>query len=80
MISLAHGLGIGVVAEGIETEDQLTRLRQLGCDWGQGFFFARPLPPDDVARYLRSGLPHASAASGPGDIPTTIERPAKRAS
>ncbi|HYO44122.1 MAG TPA: EAL domain-containing protein [Candidatus Limnocylindrales bacterium] len=44
VIALAHGLGIDVVAEGIETATQLTSLRDLACDRGQGYFFARPLP------------------------------------
>jgi Amt family ammonium transporter len=52
VISLAHGLGVNVVAEGIETEAQLARLRELGCDRGQGFWFARPLPPDELPRLL----------------------------
>ena len=56
VISLAHGLGIDVVAEGIETAAQLACLTDLGCDRGQGFAFARPLPPDDLEAMLaRSG-------------------------
>jgi EAL domain-containing protein (putative c-di-GMP-specific phosphodiesterase class I) len=52
VISLAHGLGVDVVAEGIETEEQLACLRWLACDRGQGFHFARPLPPDDLRALL----------------------------
>jgi diguanylate cyclase (GGDEF)-like protein len=44
VISLAHGLGIDVVAEGIETEAQVAELRELLCDRGQGYWFSRPLP------------------------------------
>jgi diguanylate cyclase (GGDEF)-like protein len=44
VIALAHGLGIDVVAEGIETAEQLASLRELACDRGQGYLFARPLP------------------------------------
>jgi diguanylate cyclase (GGDEF)-like protein len=44
VIALAHGLGIDVVAEGIETAAQLGSLRALDCDRGQGYWFARPLP------------------------------------
>jgi diguanylate cyclase (GGDEF)-like protein len=44
VVSLAHGLGIDVVAEGIETSAQLASLRELGCDRGQGFLLSRPLP------------------------------------
>jgi EAL domain-containing protein (putative c-di-GMP-specific phosphodiesterase class I) len=52
VIALAHALGIEVVAEGIETPEQLRLLRSLGCDRGQGFLFARPLVPADAARTL----------------------------
>jgi EAL domain-containing protein (putative c-di-GMP-specific phosphodiesterase class I) len=53
---LAHGLGIGVVAEGIETAGQLARLRSLDCDRGQGFFYARPVPPADLEPMLLAGI------------------------
>ncbi|EMT3708341.1 DUF3330 domain-containing protein [Citrobacter koseri] len=44
VIQLAHGLGMEVVAEGVETPDCLAWLRQAGCDTVQGFLFARPMP------------------------------------
>jgi diguanylate cyclase (GGDEF)-like protein len=43
IISLAHNLGLAVVAEGVETEPQATQLERLGCEYAQGFYFARPL-------------------------------------
>ncbi|MBA2700350.1 MAG: EAL domain-containing protein, partial [Chloroflexi bacterium] len=52
VIALAHGLGIGVVAEGIETERQAELLRDLGCDLGQGYLFSRPVPGDQTAALL----------------------------
>jgi EAL domain-containing protein (putative c-di-GMP-specific phosphodiesterase class I) len=52
VIDLAANLGLRSIAEGIETPDQLNRLRELGCDQGQGFLFARPLPPNDVSMTL----------------------------
>ena len=52
VIALAHGLGIGVVAEGIETEDQRRALQDLGCDLGQGYLFSRPVPAIEAARLL----------------------------
>jgi diguanylate cyclase (GGDEF)-like protein/excisionase family DNA binding protein len=62
VISLAHGLGIDVVAEGIETAAQLARLRTLACDRGQGFFFARPMPAEALGPMLRAGVaPEADA-------------------
>jgi Amt family ammonium transporter len=48
VISLAHGLGIDVVAEGIETTSQLELLRSLACDRGQGYLYAAPLPAVDL--------------------------------
>ncbi|HYH92062.1 MAG TPA: EAL domain-containing protein [Candidatus Saccharimonadales bacterium] len=53
VIALAHGLGIGVVAEGIETEAQLEGLRELGCDLGQGYLFSRPVPAAEARKLLR---------------------------
>jgi diguanylate cyclase (GGDEF)-like protein/PAS domain S-box-containing protein len=46
IILLAHKLGLQVVAEGIETQEQYQLLRDAGCDYGQGYLFARPLSPD----------------------------------
>jgi diguanylate cyclase (GGDEF)-like protein len=51
-IDLAHSLGIAVVAEGVESDDVLQRLRVLGCDMAQGFRLARPAPADDVTEWL----------------------------
>ncbi len=48
IISLAHALGMHVVAEGVETREQLDVLIELGCDIGQGWFWDRALPPRDV--------------------------------
>src|SRR5262249_44640389 len=55
VIALAHGLGIEVVAEGIETAAQSARLRELVCDRGQGFFYARPQPPEALGALLAGG-------------------------
>jgi EAL domain-containing protein (putative c-di-GMP-specific phosphodiesterase class I) len=52
VIAVAKSLRLRVVAEGIETERQATRLRAMGCDYGQGFFFARPLPPEHIPALL----------------------------
>ena len=55
IINLAHTLGVVAVAEGVENIDQVRRLRELGCDLGQGYHFGRPLPPDDLT--ARSAWP-----------------------
>jgi diguanylate cyclase (GGDEF)-like protein len=52
IISLGHSLHLKVVAEGVETEAQLAFLKQHRCDEAQGFYFARPLPPEECARFL----------------------------
>ncbi|HEX6367570.1 MAG TPA: EAL domain-containing protein [Longimicrobium sp.] len=48
ILTLAHGLGVGVVAEGIEEPGQLAALRAMGCPLGQGFLFSRPVEPAAV--------------------------------
>jgi diguanylate cyclase (GGDEF)-like protein len=52
-IALAHGLGLEVIAEGVETEEQLERLREVGCDMVQGFLLARPMVPAELTAWLR---------------------------
>ena len=62
IIELARVLNIDVVAEGIETNEQYHLLRELGCPYGQGYLFARPLPADQVSALLRLPgrvLPHS---------------------
>ena len=54
IISLAEGLGINVVAEGIETEEQLQFLKSINCHHGQGFVFSHPLSIDELTHNLRN--------------------------
>ncbi|MFG1298795.1 EAL domain-containing protein [Xanthobacter sp. V3C-3] len=54
VIRIGHSLGMTVVAEGVETAAQAGLLAALGCHAGQGYFFARPLAADDVARWLET--------------------------
>lgn len=52
IISMAHSLSLKVVAEGVETVEQLNFLRAHGCDEMQGFYFSKPLPPEDFVQLL----------------------------
>ena len=52
IISLGHNLGMGIVAEGVETESQLATLRELNCEYGQGFFFSKPMSAEDSEQML----------------------------
>jgi EAL domain-containing protein (putative c-di-GMP-specific phosphodiesterase class I) len=56
IIMLARNMGKEVVAEGIETAEQLARLRTLNCAYGQGYLFSRPQDPFEIERRLRQGL------------------------
>jgi EAL domain-containing protein (putative c-di-GMP-specific phosphodiesterase class I) len=53
IITLARNLGIGLIAEGIETAEQLAMLQAMDCDEAQGFYFARPLEAVEAEEYLR---------------------------
>jgi diguanylate cyclase len=53
-IDLGHNLGLTVVAEGVEGAAHVAALHQLGCDVAQGFHYARPMPPNDLADWLRA--------------------------
>ena len=52
IVNLAHNLNMDVIAEGIETETQLDRLKALGCEYGQGFLFSKAVPADEATAIL----------------------------
>jgi EAL domain-containing protein (putative c-di-GMP-specific phosphodiesterase class I) len=56
IIVLAHKLGLKVIAEGIETPKQRDLLIAVGCDYGQGYLFSKPLPPKDFEVFVRGNL------------------------
>jgi diguanylate cyclase (GGDEF)-like protein len=71
IVELGRALGLDMVAEGIETAQQADWFRELGCRYGQGFHFARPLSPADLERYLRRGR---RSATGPASAPPRPRR------
>jgi diguanylate cyclase (GGDEF)-like protein/PAS domain S-box-containing protein len=66
VLELGRRLGMEVVAEGVETDSQLVHLRELGCEYGQGYLFARPLEAERATAYLAerqpAGLPPEAAS------------------
>jgi len=56
-VSLAHNLGLSVIAEGVESAVQTETLRALGCDELQGYHFSPPLPAEKLELFLISGRP-----------------------
>jgi EAL domain-containing protein (putative c-di-GMP-specific phosphodiesterase class I) len=62
IVSLAHTLGLKVIAEGVEDDEQVRLLRDLGCDQIQGYLVSRPVPPHEVEALLRLSPMAASTA------------------
>jgi diguanylate cyclase (GGDEF)-like protein len=77
VVSMAHSLGLTVVAEGIDMPEQLGILREMGCDHIQGFLFAPALPAHDVERYMKrpgeEGLAFEPGMVVPGRRPAKVE-------
>jgi EAL domain-containing protein (putative c-di-GMP-specific phosphodiesterase class I) len=57
LISMARRLKLRVVAEGVETQDELAFLQAHQCDEAQGYYFSRPVPPKEYASLLKTGIP-----------------------
>lgn len=75
IVTLAQQLGLRVVAEGVETQEELDVLRQLGCDFVQGYLFSRPMSVEECEKFLSSSssgkqtlplLPHAAKSAVQG--------------
>jgi EAL domain-containing protein (putative c-di-GMP-specific phosphodiesterase class I) len=69
IISLAKALNLQTIAEGVETMEQLVLLRQLGCDYAQGYLFSKPQPAAEITQLLvsRDCFPR-----GHGDVPAGL--------
>ncbi len=53
MTRMAHSLDLTMIVEGVETEEQLAKLKEIGCDMAQGYYFAKPLPSEAIESLLR---------------------------
>jgi EAL domain-containing protein (putative c-di-GMP-specific phosphodiesterase class I) len=69
IVTLAKNLGMDVVAEGIETGEQLAQLKALKCDYGQGYFFAKPLDAAAAEDLLLTRVLDASTVASPSNQP-----------
>ena len=58
MIDIARYLHVPVVAEGVETEEQMNQLKKLGCDMIQGYYFSKPVPAEEFEQFIREELEH----------------------
>ncbi|MEH7609843.1 EAL domain-containing protein, partial [Gottfriedia acidiceleris] len=56
IIKMGHSLGFKFVAEGVETEEQMKMLKNLNCDIGQGYYFNRPLPLEEICTSMEIGI------------------------
>ncbi|MDP3482721.1 MAG: response regulator, partial [Sulfuricella sp.] len=72
IITMAHSLGLNVIAEGVETQGQLEYLRSHGCDEMQGYFFSHPVPVGDFEKMLRSGRKLALNGQADGSWQRTL--------
>jgi len=73
VIALAHGMHLEVVAEGVESGEEYTILKQLGCERAQGYHLGRPVPPEAIAALLRQHPVQTTTATSP--IPASGSRP-----
>ena len=52
-LDISRSLSVPMIAEGVETEEQMLTLKRMGCDIVQGYYFARPMPPEEFAAFLK---------------------------
>jgi EAL domain-containing protein (putative c-di-GMP-specific phosphodiesterase class I) len=70
IITLAHNLKMDVIAEGVETAEQLSQLRDLGCEYAQGYYFSRPVSAEQANDLIAVLLPPPSDMQHPNPEPT----------
>jgi EAL domain-containing protein (putative c-di-GMP-specific phosphodiesterase class I) len=77
VVSLGHALNLSVVAEGVETAEEAAHVAALGCDLGQGYYFALPLPRDQASaliiqeRHTAAALPDRTGSRTAQGAPYT---------
>jgi EAL domain-containing protein (putative c-di-GMP-specific phosphodiesterase class I) len=54
IVSLAHRLQLDVIAEGVETAEHVAQLQALGCEYGQGYYFSRPMPAAEASSFMET--------------------------
>ena len=77
VVALARALGLGTVAEGVETPEQAAVVAELGCDAAQGYLYSRPVPAGEVLELLQGRLPgRLPGRPGPEPVAAVLPRPA----
>ncbi len=72
IVGLAHGLGLLVVAEGVEASEQLAALRKVGCDRAQGFFLGKPMDASELEKQLGSSCPSLTTEQPAAQAPESV--------
>ena len=54
-LDISRSLSVPMIAEGVETEDQMLTLKRMGCDIVQGYYFSKPVPPEAFEAFFRPG-------------------------
>ncbi len=72
IVAMAHSLKLNVIAEGVETLEQLDFLRQRNCQQAQGYYFARPLDPLQFEAFIAQGMPVGDVSISTPDVPPVI--------
>jgi EAL domain-containing protein (putative c-di-GMP-specific phosphodiesterase class I) len=72
IVRLGQTLGLRLVAEGVETSQELKRVRALGCDAAQGYYISKPIAASEVAPLLLSWAPARPAQAPPSVVPVSV--------
>ncbi len=78
-IDMGHGLGMKVVAEGVEDDDERRQLMVLGCDAIQGYLISPPLPAEGFEHWLSGALPGRAGANNEASLAPSVTAPLERA-